>query len=261
MDPNETMVEEMDTEVVGDDALQEDLVEESDDSQSIESALDEEETNAQPAEEEPQEKGASEPGWIKKRVDKAVQKAVAETEARMQAMFDAQMAPIREKLLEDEANKLVKNGTVKDLETAKELVRYRQGQNPVPTQQQGESHPRNEKGQFTPRQDEQQRDPVVQKQINMLQHQADRIKAAGGPDVISEFQNNEEIHEKVIKGEMDFYDVAEYMKAPPKKKPPAPMRSPNGASGSEKSTIASMSDEQFERFEKKVSSGVRYSVK
>lgn len=259
MDPNETMVEEMDTEVAGDDALQEDLVEESDDSQSIESALDEEETNAQPAEEEPQEKGASEPGWIKKRVDKAVQKAIAETEARMQAMFDAQMAPIREKLLEDEANKLVKNGTVKDLETARELVRYRQGQNPAQAQTQDDSQPRNEKGQFTPKQDG--RDPVIQKQIDMLQHQADRIKAAGGPDVISEFQNNEEIHDKVIKGEMDFYDVAEQMKAAPKKKPPAPMRSPNGASGSEKSTIASMSDEQFEKFEKKVSSGVRYSVK
>lgn len=259
MDPNETMVEEMDTEVAGDDALQEDLVEESDDSQSIESALDEEETNAQPAEEEPQEKGASEPGWIKKRVDKAVQKAIAETEARMQAMFDAQMAPIREKLLEDEANKLVKNGTVKDLETARELVRYRQGQSPAPAQTQDDSQPRNEKGQFTPKQDG--RDPVIQKQIDMLQHQADRIKAAGGPDVISEFQNNEEIHDKVIKGEMDFYDVAEQMKAAPKKKPPAPMRSPNGASGSEKSTIASMSDEQFEKFEKKVSSGVRYSVK
>ena len=259
MDPNETMVEEMDTEVAGDDALQEDLVEESDDSQSIESALDEEETNAQPAEEEPQEKGASEPGWIKKRVDKAVQKAIAETEARMQAMFDAQMAPIREKLLEDEANKLVKNGTVKDLETARELVRYRQGQSPAPAQTQDEGQPRNEKGQFTPKQDG--RDPVIQKQIDMLQHQADRIKAAGGPDVISEFQNNEEIHDKVIKGEMDFYDVAEQMKAAPKKKPPAPMRSPNGASGSEKSTIASMSDEQFEKFEKKVSSGVRYSVK
>ena len=260
MDPNETMVEEMDTEVAGDDALQEDLVEESDDSQSIESALEGDEDNAQPAEEEEpaQEKGASEPGWIKKRVDKAVQKAVAETEARMQAMFDAQMAPIREKLLEDEANKLVKNGTVKDLETARELVRYRQGQ-PAQPQKQDEGQPRNEKGQFTPKQEG--RDPVIQKQIEMLQHQADRIKAAGGPDVIREFQTNEEIHEKVIKGEMYFYEVAEYMKATPKKKPPAPMRSPNGASGSEKSTIASMSDEQFEKFEKKVSSGVRYSVK
>lgn len=260
MDPNETMVEEMDTEVAGDDALQEDLVEESDDSQSIESALDEEETNAQPAEEEPQEKGASEPGWIKKRVDKAVQKAIAETEARMQAMFDAQMAPIREKLLEDEANKLVKNGTVKDLETAKELVRYRQGQSPAPAQTQGEGQPRNEKGQFT---SEPERDPAIQAQIDMLQHQADRILDGGGPDVIEAFRNDPDIKEKVIRGEMDFYDVAEYLEdmQEQRRKPPAPMRSPNGASGSEKSTIASMSDEQFEKFEKKVSSGVRYSVK
>ena len=259
MDPNETMVEEMDTEVAGDDALQEDLVEESDDSQSIEDFADEAE-DAKPAEEEEpaQEKGASEPGWIKKRVDKAVQKAVAETEARMQAMFDAQMAPIREKLLEDEANKLVKNGTVRDLETAKELLRYRQGMSPEPTQ--GEGQPRNEKGQFAPAPE---RDPAIQAQIDMLQHQADRILDGGGPDVIEAFRNDPDIKEKVIRGEMDFYDVAEYLEdmQEQRRKPPAPMRSPNGASGSEKSTIASMSDEQFEKFEKKVSSGVRYSVK
>ena len=259
MDPNETMVEEMDTEVAGDDALQEDLVEESDDSQSIEDFADEAE-DAKPAEEEEpaQEKGASEPGWIKKRVDKAVQKAVAETEARMQAMFDAQMAPIREKLLEDEANKLVKNGTVRDLETAKELLRYRQGMSPEPAQ--GEGQPRNEKGQFAPAPE---RDPAIQAQIDMLQHQADRILDGGGPDVIEAFRNDPDIKEKVIRGEMDFYDVAEYLEdmQEQRRKPPAPMRSPNGASGSEKSTIASMSDEQFEKFEKKVSSGVRYSVK
>ena len=253
MDYEETMVDEMDTSVEADDTLQEDLVEETDESESIESVIEDEDT--QP-EEEPEEQGTSEPGWIKKRVAKEVEKAVARTRAEMQAMFDEQMAPIREQMIENQAKELVRNGTVKDLDTAKELVRYRQGQQPTVQQEQ----PRNDKGQFVSQEDAAQ-DASINTMINMLQRQVDYIKAQGGPDVVREYQNNPEIHEKVNSGEMDFYQVAEYMKSQkPKRKPPAPMRSPNGASGSEKSTIANMSDEQFDKFDKKVSGGARFAV-
>lgn len=251
MELEETMVEQEATEAVADDTLQEDLVEESDDSPSLESALEEE---GQPAEEQPKETKKSEeprePGWIKQRVDKAVQKAIAETEARMRAAFDAQMAPLRERMVEDEARELVRQGTVKDLDTAKELVRYRQGQQPAKKEEQ----PRNEKGQFAPKED-----PVVTARIDLLAGQARKIHERQGVDVMAEFNNNPDVKQKVVNGEWDFYDVAESMKKPTKK-PPAPMRSPNGASGAEKSTIASMTDEQFERFEKKVSGGARYKI-
>ena len=91
----------------------------------------------------------------------------------------------------------------------------------------------------------------------MLRHQADAIKGRNGPDVIAEFQSNPEIKKKVISGEMDFYDVADMMKAP-KKKPPAPMRSPNGASGTNNpNAIESMSKEQFARMEKRIAEGAR----
>ena len=252
MDLDETMVDEMPDNGAADDALPEGVAEETDESEeSLESLNGEEE---QPEEETPDEQpqGTSEPGWIKKRVEKAVAKAVAQTEARMQAMFDQQMAPIRERMLEDEAQKLVQNGTVKDIETAKELVRYRQGMNPQAVPAREESQPRSANGQYASKED-----PATTARISMLTHQADRIKESGGPDVIAEFRNNPKIKQKVIAGEMDFYDVAEQMKAP-RKKPPSPMRSPNGASGQNNpNAIESMTDEQFRRLEKRIAEGAR----
>jgi hypothetical protein len=92
----------------------------------------------------------------------------------------------------------------------------------------------------------------------MLAHQADRIKEARGIDVIGEFNKNPKIKEKVISGEMDFYDVAEAMSKAKAKKPPAPMRSPNGATGGTPlNAISQMTDEQFERLEKRIQGGAR----
>ena len=252
MEDYETMVENEDFDAEADDTLPEDIEEEQDESESLDS-LTEEEEEQEPAA-EPETPSASEPGWIKQRVNKAVQKAVAETERRMQAMFDQQMAPIREKMLNDEAREMVQKGLIKDLETAKELIRYRQGQPQAPVQQE---QPRNDQGQFAPKQD-----PVTSTRVDMLAHQADAIKAETGFDVIDVFTNDEDIKQRVISGELDFYDVARMMNGSGQKRPPAPMRSPNGASGSvQPNAIQNMSDEQFERMEKKIREGARYSLR
>lgn len=254
MEPNESM-EVQDTGIGAEDLLTEDLVEEpQDDSVSLDEAL-KDDGKDENGEQSQSAGGQKEPGYVRSRIDKAVQRAVAETEARLTAQFEAQMAPYREQMLNAQAQELLASGKVKDLETAKELVRYRQGQ---PQTAPAESQPRNEQGQFTSRQ-EGQASPAVQARIDMLQHQADRIRASGGPDVISEFRNNPDIRNSIIKGDMDFYDVAEQMK--PGRKPPSPMRSPNGASGAEKTAIESMTDEQFARLVKKVQGGARYSIR
>lgn len=197
--------------------------------------------------------GPKEPGYVQGRIAKAVQKAVAETEARftaqMQAM-EAQYAPIKERLLEMDARELVQSGKVKDLETARELVRYRQG---MPAQQPAQTEEQ-------PVQQTAQADPAIQARIDMLQHQADRIKANGGPDVIAEWRNNKEIHDAVIRGEMDFYEVAEQMKGT-RRKPPSPMRSPNGANSIGPTTIESMSDAQFRKLDKMLDEGVRFTIR
>ena len=254
MEPNETMVENI-PDNTADDTLPDELVEEpTDESEDLESFTETE----KPAEETPAEEStpSNEPGWIRKRVDKAVAKAVAETRAEMQAMFDQQMAPIRAKMMEDEAQELIRSRKVSDIETARELVRLRNGQTAAPqapTPAPQDAQPRQANGQFAPKED-----PATSARIEMLRHQADRIKAIKGPDVISEFQNNEEIKKKVISGEMDFYDVADYLKSQKSsRKPPSPMRSPNGASGTNPNAIDSMSDEQFRRMEKRIAEGAR----
>ena len=252
MDLDETMVEENFDDVPADDTPVEDVAEETDESESLESLTGEEEEA--PAEDEPKKgaQGTSEPGYIKKRIEKAVTKAIAETEARMNAMFEEKMAPIRDRMLTDEARELVRQGEFKTLERAKEYLQLKQGM-PVNT---GEAspQPRNANGQFASKED-----PAVATRIKMLAHQADRIKESGGPDVIGEFRRNPEIQEKVKNGEMDFYDVADQMKKP-KKKPPAPMRSPNGASGQNPNAIDSMSDDQFRRLEKRIQNGERFKL-
>lgn len=253
MDYEETMVDtEIDTEGTDDTLPDEVVEEETDESEDLSTITGEEEE--QPVQPEPQ---ATEPGWIKKRVEKAVNKAVAETEARMQAMFDQQMAPIRQKMMEDEAQELVRSRKVADIETARELVRLRNGQAAAPQAAPKETEqPRQANGQFAAKQD-----PAITAKIDMLEHQAERIKASGGPDVIEAFQNNEDIKAAVVNGEMDFYEVAEYLKQSQKRRPPSPMRSPNGASSFNPNAIDSMSDEQFEKMERKIKEGARYTLK
>ena len=216
----------------------------------------EEEAEELPAEddvpEQPEEpKAKDEPGYVQKRIDKALARERDSMRAAIMAEIEAQYAPIKERLLEMDAQELVRTGQVKDLEIAKEPIRLRNGQ-PV---REENPQPRESNGQFAPKED-----PATMARIDMLKHQASRIKAQGGPDVIAEWNSNEEIKQKVIAGEMDFYDVAEQM-GKPKKRPPSPMRSPNGANAMNPNAITSMSDEMFDKMEKRISEGARYTLK
>ena len=256
MDFDETMVENVDdTQAV--DTPENEIVEEQDESEEDLGSYTEIE---EATEEEPKEKesaqgtGGDEPGWFRKRWDKEVGKLTEKIRNEIRGEYEAQMAPIRAKMMEDEAQELVRSRKVTDIETARELVRLRNGQ-PAQAQNQVEQpqQPRQANGQFAPKED-----PATSTRIEMLRHQAEKIAKAGGPDVRAEFTNNEEISRKVISGEMDFYDVADYLKQKSsKKRPPSPMRSPNGASGQSPNAIDSMSDEQFERMEKRISEGAR----
>ena len=242
----EELVENNVTEAVEADTQLEAPVEDA--SETLDSVMDE-----QPKQPETENSGSgTEPGWIKKRVGAAVDKAIRETEQRIRAEYDAKLAPLMERMLEQDARELVQSGQVKDLETAKELVRYRQGMPQAAPQE----PPRNEKGQFAPRQDE-----APDATADFLARQAQKVKASKGVDVMAEFQNNEETRNKVLSGEWDFYDVADaVLEQKASRKAPPPMRSSNGASGAEKSTIASMTDEQFERLNKRLEEGARFKV-
>ena len=263
MENMESTVENI-NEVAEADQLPDGLVEETDESElSLEEAVNETAETEQAADEQPTEAEtetppAREPGYVKQRVEKAVARATAETEARLRAEFDARMAPIMERLLNEDAKELVRSGEFKSLETAREYLRLKQGL-PVQTNDTDQSQPRNANGQFAPKQsnDNAVNDAVTQARIDMLKHQADAIKGRTGVDVIAEFNSNPDIKKRVVSGEIDFYDVAEEMGSKPKKsKPPAPMRSANGATNDQQANaIMDMSKEQFAAFVKRVQGG------
>ena len=237
-----------------DESEEEDFSEEFPDEEEEEEVEEADEEEVEDEEEEEEEPPASEPGWMKKRIGKAVEKAVRETEARMQAMFEEQMKPFREKMIEDEAQALVASRKVADLETARELVRYRQGAQPDVEEEQ----PRNEHGQFASR-EQIAEEARINARIDMLTEQRNKILKKTGFDVMDVFNSDPEIKRQVVDGEIDFYEVADMQ--PKKKRPPTPSRSPNGSTNMTPNAFATMSSKQFARLEKKLDEGVRYKMR
>ena len=195
--------------------------------------------------EQPTQPTQKEPGYIRQRIDKAVARAVAETDQRMQAMFDQQLAPLRESMMERQASELVESGEFKSKETALEYVRLKAG---MPVQAQP-VQPRDEQGRFTS-----QEDPMAQARASVLASQADKIRNNRGLDVMAAFNSSPGIRQKVLSGEWDFYDVAENMQSA---RVPSPMYTPNGASF-EGLSINQLSDEQFEQLNRNLAAGKTY---
>lgn len=275
MDYEETMVEEDFDEAAEDDTsfdgfIEEDESEEEEFPDEEELDIDELDDDSEESEEEPEEEAPadhSEPGWMKKRIGKAVDKALAAQKeefnqilAQQKEEFERQMKPIRDRMIEDEAQELVRSRKVADIETARELVRYRQGQPNMPEVSTRQEQPRNENGQFVSK-EQIASEARTQARIDELSRQADKIRANGGPDVIKEFSENPEIKRKVVEGDMDMYDVADYMRSRKTKKPPTPARSPNGASNVTPNAFSNMSSKQFAKFEQKLEEGGSYTFR
>jgi len=210
---------------------------------------------SKPEEKQPQSAGGQkEPGYVRTRINEAVASATRQLQDELAALR-AQLEPLKEYQITAEAQELVRSGKVKDLETAKELVRYRSG---APAQPKAAEQPRNEQGQFAPKQN-----PAIDARSDLLARQAIKIKEKRGLDVIAEYNKNEETRAKVLSGEWDFYDVADDLAQRKANKPkaPSPMRSPNGASGQTPNAIESMTDEQFARMEKRIKEGARIRLR
>ena len=169
------------------------------------------------------------------------------------AQVEAQYAPIRDRLLEMDAQELVRTGEFKSIERAKEYLQLKQG---MPTE--SVEQPRDEQGRYTSVQDA-IATAKVEARIEELKIQAEKIKADSDIDVIAEYNNNPKVKEAIINGEMDFYDVAKQMKG--KKRPPSPSRSPNGVNGIGPQSISSMSDAQFRKMDKMLDQGVRFTIR
>ena len=184
------------------------------------------------AEEQSIEPQAKEPGWISARVNDAVRKA----EERIRAEYEAKLAPLYETMMDRQAQDLVEQGEFRSLDRAKEYVRMKGGYQP-------ETH------------EEPEQDPYLSAKADFLAKQAEKIKANRGLDVMAVFNSDPDIKQRVLSGDMDFYDVAETMK-----RPLSPVRNPNGGNTNVMS-IQGMSDEQFARLQKNLSGGKRYDMR
>lgn len=198
---------------------------------------------------------AKEPGWIKQRISKAVDKAKAEVRAEYEAM----LAPLRESMFDRQAQELVQSGEFKSLERAKEYVRLKNGDTSQPQQKPAAQQPRDDQGRFQQRGESENR-----VRATMLAQQAEKIQSRRGLDVMSAFNSDPDIKQRVLSGEWDFYDVADHLDAggqqPQRRVPPAPVRSPNGAGNTSGMSIANMTDEQFERLQQNLFRGKRYDL-
>lgn len=246
---NET-VETMLNESVPDDAAQA-----HDEGESLDTLI--EESNS-PAQEQETTPPATEPGWIKQRVNKAVNKAVAEAEARVTARYEAMLAPLRESMMDRQAQELVQSGEFKSLERAREYVRLKNGDTTAPAAAPAPAAnqpPRDAQGRFQPK------DSENRARANLLAEQAQKIQSRRGLDVMGAFNSNPDIKNRVLSGEWDFYDVADHLDAggQQRRSVPPPVRTPNGA-GTANMSIANMTDAQFEALERNLRLGKRYDV-
>lgn len=262
---NETGVENInDVESAAD--LPEGIVEESDETDlSLDEAMEvlsddadeqgesTEEEPVQQDDQQPDQPKVKEPGYVRKRIDAAVNKVREEYEPVITSLRE-QLASLNDRFLKEDARELVRNGEFKSVETAEEYLRMKRGL-PAPAIEEPKGQPRNANGQFAPKTDN-GTDAATMARIDMLKHQAAAIKERQGVDVIAAFNNDPNVKKRIIAGEADFYDIANEMAKSKRAKPPAPMRSPNGAATTQPGNdLMNMSSEAFKRLEQRIQTG------
>lgn len=259
-------VESMMLEQPQDDAA---ITETSEDTQTLSDILGEAEQSSQPEQgeaekaEPQQQKAQTEPGWIAKRVNAAVEKATRAAESRIRAEYEQQLAPLREAQREREAEKLVADGKIADKALALEYLRLKGGE---PAQIDSEAEKpaaRDAHGRFAARETNpaDTQPPVeIAQRAEKLYAQAQTIKSLNGVDVLEIFNSDPEVKLRVSSGEWDFLDVAKAAQDKASGRIPAPVRSANGvALGG--ANIARMSDKQFSKLDEMLARGDKINMR
>lgn len=246
------------------DAAVESLVEVTQEPAAVEELL---VSDAQQTQQQTEKEPQSEPGWIRRRVDAGIQKGLAamrsELESQLRSEYEAIIAPMRDRMLEQEASQLVADGEFKSKERALEYLKLKNG-SPVQTAQQTAQQsvqretPRDDNGRFVKR--DVQSDAATR--AAELKSQADALMQEHGFDAMELFRNNETIKQKVVTGKLDFNDIYDLygQSAPRKTSVPSPMRSANGAAGGDASVVRAMNDQSFERFDAALGAGRRFKA-
>jgi len=209
---------------------------------------------------EQQQDAQQKPGWIQKRIqegvdkrlDAAIAKAVEATEARLAKIYEPQLNTLRSSNIKREAQELVASGDVKNIEIATELVRRRYGLSPDESIQDNSTLKNPQPG-TTPV-------TMSDERAALLGKQAEK-QIAKGIDVMTTFKNDPTARAKVLSGEWDMYDVAEYMTSDTSEASaaPPPVRKANGGNVS-KVEISKMTSDQLKQLDKAIEGGSKFRV-
>lgn len=189
----------------------------------------------------------SEPGWIKGRVNAAVEREVA----RVRSEYEAQLAPLREAVMGSEADRLVSEGEFKSRERAIEYLRLKNGM-PVTAESPAVTPQRDDKGRYAAKAEAGSDD--ARQRGQMLFNQAKTIERLTGVNMLEAFKTNETVKQKVLSGEWDFADAAEALKEAPRARAPYPSRSANGSDVAS-AGIMRMSGEEFKKLNEYLAGG------
>lgn len=204
--------------------------------------------------------GQKEPGYVQKRIDKALKKQAEEMNAQFNARLEAELAPFREERFERQADELVRSGDFKSRELALEYVKLKGGVSPV--QEKPASN-----GQNTPANGGEE---AAKAKAQELYNQAKAIKRYTGVDVMAIYNNDPSVKENILSGKWDFDDVYNFSKgrtAPDTddgdstgRRAPAAVRSSNGVNLGGVN-ISKMSHSQFAKIDEFLEQGGKIDMR
>jgi hypothetical protein len=198
---------------------------------------------------------SKEPGWVKKRIDSALQKQlpemVAAEAAKIRAEYEAQLKPLREAQLSRDADELVQQGEFKSKERALEYLRLKQGMPTPPVQ---DEPVRNERGQFVAKETI---PPEVKARADRLMAQAEYAKKMDNIDPLEIYRSNPDVARLVNSGEWDFSDVVKAAKGQPT---PTPVYTSNAATPSRRGPHE-LSKDEWARLNENLAKGVKVDMR
>ena len=207
----------------------------------------------QPPVTQPPQQSLKEPGYL------AAKRAA--WEAARQPELDAlhaQINTLREYMINQEADKLVANGDIKNRDMAIEYLRAKQGLPVAQTETANNIPQRDAKGRFVAAPETVPSD--IQQRAQTLLAQADKLSRMSGVDLMGLYNTDVNVRQKVIDGEWDFIDVLEHAKSTPEPAVPSPMRSYNGL-GMGGMNFRSMTDDQFAKVNAMLAGGKKIDMR
>ena len=225
------------------------------------------EETSQPEHAEGEEKPL--PGGLKGRMKSYESKGYARGRAEAQAAwaeekaaYETRLKKLEELEIAQEARELAGKEKIPE-GVALRLIRAERGIAAPKSEPEGRD--RDDKGRFTPAAKpaaEAVGNPAQQR-AQLLMQQNEVLKKATGVDALQLFETNQTVKQKVVSGEWDFTDVVQaYIAETGGGKRVAPARSPNNTErGIESVSFRNMTDEQFEKFNERLSKGYSFNLR